>query len=165
MLNKEIKKNLKEQIKHKEIQLREERYNYLGLLQTYQKCGVKEFDYKKLNNKQRFIFKRVLHGRNAFKNQKDFESLDIKTKSKIKRHWSSAQRIINNFKNQVCNIYGNIIFSKFEALEFVTEIPISKVDRSIININTLKELGIDYNDLILLFIQNKLLPSNFLKIK
>lgn len=166
MLSKDQKNQIEKQIAIKKISKREERYMYYGLLSTYQLHGVKEFTYMKLNSKQHKLFKTVLHGFGAYSKQ-EVSSMNWKKKKEIKYLWSKGQAVINNFKQQVTAVYANEIFSLFKSkyVKFILDIPVESTDKNIYNDCTLKDLDINYDDLILLFIKEKLLPYNFLSIK
>jgi len=160
----ELNKQIQQQAAIDKLKQREDRFSYLGLLSTYQLYGIKEFSYKTLNPRQHKLFKRVLHGFGAFKKE-EVSSMHWEKKRRIKKVWRRGQKVINSFKQQVANVYANQIFSMFDACKCITDIPVDEIDHNNVNINTLKELGINYDDLILVFIQHKLLPSNFFKLK
>ena len=166
MLSKDQKNQIEKQVSLSEISKREERYMYYGLLSTYQLHGVKEFTYMKLNSKQHLLFKTVLHGFGAY-SKHQVSSMSWEKKKEIKYLWSKGQHVINNFKQQVTSVYANEIFSLFKSkyVKFILDIPVDSTDKDIYNDCTLKDLGINYDDLILLFIKKKLLPCNFLSIK
>tara|TARA_R110000765_G_scaffold5492_1_gene17204 strand:+ start:1396 stop:1890 length:495 start_codon:yes stop_codon:yes gene_type:complete len=164
MLNNNQITELDQQIAINKMKEREDRYTYLGLISTYQLYGVKEFSYKTLNPRQHKLFKRVLHGFGAF-TKDEVSKMHWDKKRRVKKVWQKGQKIVNAFKQQVANVYANKIFSMFDSCSFITDIPTAEVDYNYVNINTLKELGINYDDLVLVFIQHGLLPKSFFNLK
>tara|TARA_B100000902_G_C26838830_1_gene682380 strand:+ start:107 stop:424 length:318 start_codon:yes stop_codon:yes gene_type:complete len=81
------------------------RYTYLGMLSDYQTVSsklVQEIVYTQLNTQQVFLFKRVLHGLNAYKSEQ-LVGMHWDKKRRVKRVWRKAQRVINRFKQTICN--------------------------------------------------------------
>ena len=165
MISKSIKNRLYQQIKAEEKLLqqekREKEFEYLGLMETYQLYGNKDFCFQRFNDDQRFKFMELLHGYGAY-TPEELGKLSHNKKKKITKLYKKAQRLINIFKQEVCNLYARRILSNFKECEAIALLPIESTDESYFNQCTLKELGLDYDHLTLLFIQNKLLPSNFL---
>lgn len=160
MINEYIKNNLKERIKLREKSKRIKLYKVTGLIQTYNKVKDSIVPYKNLSPSQKKSFKVIFHGNGGY-TKEEYNNLASRDKVKVTKLWRRSQRLVNNYKNVVSNFYGNMIFSNFSALDFITTLPCSHVDNTIININNLKELDIDYDDIILLYIKNNLLPVDF----
>ena len=95
--------------KQKEILLlsqRRARYEYLGILNEYQTIAEKHnepIDYTKLNPKQHFLFKRVLHGLNIY-DKSDVSKMHWDKKRRITKVWKRSQDIINEWKQYICYI-------------------------------------------------------------
>ena len=146
-----------------------ERYTYLGMLSDYQTVSnklIQEIVYTQLNTQQVFLFKRVLHGLNAYKSD-ELESMHWDKKRRVKRVWLKAQRVINRFKQTIANKRSNEIFKLFNSSKLAKQmmsVPVEEVDDQFINRMTLKELGIKYEDLIIKFYNEGLLPRNYFEL-
>jgi hypothetical protein len=151
------------------LKLREERYAYYGLLQEYQlhtKEELMRLDYTKLNPNQHFLFKRVLHGLNVY-TQEEINTLHWDKKRRIKKVWQRGQEIINIWKqvisNKKINAYLHNTFGKH--VKAITDIPDEDYLPDYKNTLSLKDLGLTYEDVILKFMAEGLLPKNFLSLK
>jgi hypothetical protein len=151
------------------LKLREERYAYYGLLQEYQlhtKEELMRLNYTKLNPNQHFLFKRVLHGLNVY-TQEEINTLHWDKKRRIKKVWQRGQEIINIWKqvisNKKINAYLHNTFGKH--VKAITDIPDDDYLPDYKNTLTLKDLGLTYEDVILKFMAEGLLPKNFLSLK
>tara|TARA_R100001015_G_C4631182_1_gene193484 strand:- start:254 stop:742 length:489 start_codon:yes stop_codon:yes gene_type:complete len=162
MFNKEQYQKLK--------QVREEaRYTYLGMLSEYQiiKKDLKQpIVYTKLNPHQHFLFKRILHGLKMYK-PVEVDSMHWDKKRRITKVWKRGQHAINNLKQYVA--WQQVkpilrIFAKSELGKAIHEMPYEYLP-DYKNKMTLKELGINYEDLIVKFISVGLLPKNYLSLK
>jgi len=161
----------KEQIKKIENNRKVERYTYLGILSDYQtltsKNLVQTIVYTELTAQQIHLFKRVLHGLNAF-DQKDVEVMHWDKKRRVKKVWRKGQRLINRWKQVICNKRSNEIFKLFHSSSIgksLVNTPVDDVDDKFINTMSLKTLGIKYEDLIIKFYSEGLLPRNFFTLK
>lgn len=148
---------------------REERYAYLGLLSEYQlhpKSLIQDLEYTKLNPYQHYLFKRVLHGLNMYtKDEVKFMHWD--KKRRITKVWKRGQDVINELKQYVCYQRANSIFSIFaksEAGQQLLNQPFEYLP-DYNNKMSLKELDLRYEDIIIKFMQEGLLPKNFLLLK
>jgi hypothetical protein len=166
MFNKDQKNQIQKQISIKELSKREERYTYYGLMSTYQLYGIKDFDYMLLNQKQHKLFKTVLHGYGAYTKQQ-VSNMPYKKRKKIAYLWSKGQDVINRFKQEVSAKYANEIFSMFKMkyVKCILDIPAEETSKDLLNDCSFKDLGIEYEDIVLLFLKHKLLPENFFNIK
>lgn len=148
---------------------REERYAYYGILQEYQmlsKSEILKLDYTKLNPHQHFLFKRSIHGFNVY-TKAEIKAMDPVRKKKIYKAWRKGQTVLNQWKQTIVNKCANNYFKKVfgdDALA-ITSIPETEYLDDYVCTLTLKDLGITYEDVILKFIQVKLLPKNFLALK
>jgi hypothetical protein len=170
MLNETQIQTLKQKTDIHKLSHREERYNYLGLLKEYQiqpEVIAQKLDYSKLNPRQHFLFKRVLHGLKVY-NQNEIEKLHWEKKKRIKNTWLRAQNEVNIWKQIICAKKANKIFELFKNSPLgkqILEVSVEDVDPSFINTFTFKELNIKYEDLILFYMSKGLLPKNFLNLK
>jgi len=157
------------QIAHIKLKLREERYMYLGILSEYQTISkdlVQPIDYTKLNPYQHFLFKRVLHGFKMYKKE-EVEKMHPSKRSRISRVWKRGQDVLNCWKQEICNREANKVFAIFvnskDAMALAAMDP-KDTDPSYKNTMSLKDLKITYEDVIIKFMSEKLLPKNFLEI-
>ncbi len=156
----------KEQIQKIERERRLNKLEYLGILNDYQtirKGLVQTVVYSELSQHQHFLFKRVLHGLNVYKPE-ELEKMHWDKKRRVKKVWRRAQNVINSWKQMVCNKRSNEIFSIFKHSELAKHIvntPVNETDHKFINDMKLKTLGITYEDLIIKFISEGLLPRNY----
>ena len=145
------------------------RYTYLGLLSEYQLYVVQpkqQLIYAKLNPKQHFLFKRILHGLKMYKKE-EVEQMHWDKKRRITKVWKRSQSVINEFKQwlsykQMQPIFR--IFTKSELGRGLYEMPFEYLP-DYRNKMTLKELGVNYEDVILKFMSVGLLPKNYLSLK
>ena len=147
-----------------------ERYTYFGMLSEYQTVSskvVQTIVYTELNTHQVFLFKRVLHGLNAY-DHKELETMHWDKKRRIKKVWRRAQKVINRFKQRICNKRSNEILAMFDhspLAKHIMSIPVEETDDKFINKMSLKILGIKYEDLIIKFYAEGLLPKNYFNLK
>mgnify|MGYP003112769682 CR=1 FL=1 len=169
MLNEEqlLKLQPKLEILQKERMI--QRYTYLGMLSDYQLISanlVQPIVYTKLNPKQHFLFKRILHGLKMYKKE-EIAEMHWDKKRRITKVWKRGQDTVNELKQYVC--YKQIqpifrIFAKSELGREIYEMPFEYLP-NFKNRMTLKELGITYEDLIIKFIGKGLLPKNYFSLK
>jgi hypothetical protein len=170
MLTQQQKQILETEKNIRLLQIRKERYEYLGILDEYQtqsKAVVQRLDYTKLNPTQHFMFKRVLHGLNVYKPE-EVTKLHWDKKRRIKKVWQRGQREVNAWKQILCNKKAQQIFSIFSGTTLADQLnalPVDDVDYDYVNTLSFKDLGISYEDLILFYMKKGLLPKNFLTIK
>ena len=161
MLNKQQATKIK-------LQQRKDRYEYMGLLTEYQLVmNTGSFiEYTKLNPKQHYLFKRVLHGLKMY-NEREIARMHWDKKRRVTKVWKRGQDTINELKQyvafqQVKPIFR--IFAKSELGRGIYEMSFEYLP-DYKNKMTLKELGLNYTDLILKFMNQGLLPKNFYSLK
>lgn len=148
-----------------ELKKRESRYAYYGILQEYQLNINEDISYANLNSYQQFLFKRVLHGLKVY-NDEQLAKLHWRKKHKIKKVWSKGQKILNEWKQIIANKQINdYLYRTFgtKAQAFL-DIPETEILPDYKNTMSLKDLGIRYEDVILKFMSEGLLPKNFLRL-
>ena len=169
MLTQEEYKNLKPKLDKIDEERKVARYTYLGMLSEYQlylKDPKQTIVYSKLNPKQHFLFKRILHGLKMYKSN-EIEVMHWDKKRRITKVWKRGQNIINELKQFVT--YKKMqpifrIFAKSELGREIYEMPFEYIP-DYKNKMTLQELGINYEDVILKFMGVGLLPANYLSLK
>ena len=126
----------------------------------------REIHYQKLNPRQHFMFKRVLHGLRLY-TKDEIEKMHWDKKRRIIKVWKRSQDVINRWKQKLCFNDSNKIFAIFKnsklGRQFYEEPFYYLPDYN--NKLTLKELGIQYEHVIVKFIAEGLLPKNFFDIK
>ena len=166
MLNIDQKKALKSNSK-------KDRYNRLGLSDIYKANENVIKTYKRLNQKQILMFKECMHGFNAY-NQDKLNTFSKSKKNKIKSKWKRSQSTINRFKEEVCTNLCNDFFisifkgtnlkkisSKYSKL-WTTPCEHNQLSESqTIRFMKLSQIGLDYDDVILRLIKERILPVNF----
>ena len=146
-----------------------QRYEYLGMLSEYQlyvKNSKQQLIYSKLNPKQHFLFKRILHGLKMYK-QDEISKMHWDKKRRVIKVWKRGQDTINELKQFVSYQQMQPIFRIFTKSEFgreLYEMPFEYMP-DYKNKMTLKELGLNYEDLIIKFISVGLLPKNYFSLK
>jgi len=169
MFNERQLSELQPKLEKLQEQRLKERYLYLGIFSEYQlvkKDLVQPIVYTKLNPKQHFLFKRVLHGLKMYKSE-EIKDMHWDKKRRITKVWKRSQDVINEWKQfisykQIQPIFR--IFAKSELGRAIYETPFEYLS-DYKNKMTLKELGITYEDLILKFIGHGLLPKNYFNLK
>tara|TARA_R100000700_G_C3162815_1_gene138507 strand:+ start:941 stop:1450 length:510 start_codon:yes stop_codon:yes gene_type:complete len=169
MLTQDQYDDLQPHLNKLEEQRKRARYEYLGLLSEYQlylKEPKQQLVYSKLNPKQHFLFKRILHGLKMYK-QDEISKMHWDKKRRITKVWKKGQNTLNEFKQlisykQVQPIFR--IFAKSELGKEIYEMPFEYIP-DYKNKMTLQELGINYEDVILKFMSVGLLPKNYLSVK
>ena len=144
-----------------------QRYHYYGLLEEYQlhpTSIINTFTYTSLNTYQHFLFKRVLHGLNVY-DAKEVEVLHWDKKRRISKVWRRGQREINAWKQMICNKRVNDFFKQTfrgPTAEFIISVPVDEYLEDYNNTLSFKDLGVEYEDVILMFMSKGLLPKNYL---
>lgn len=147
-----------------------QRYHYYGLLEEYQlhpTSITNNFKYTKLNSYQHFLFKRVLHGLNVY-TKEEVQKLHWDKKRRISKVWKRSQKEINAWKQMICNKKVNDYFSrtfKGRIMEYIISFPATEVLEDYNNKLSFKELNIEYEDVIYLFMSKGLLPKNYLTLE
>jgi hypothetical protein len=116
-------------------------------------------NYLELNTIQKSMYRRLMYGQDAF-TPEEITSMSPSTLFSIKKEHIRATEVLNQFKYE--RHYG--AYNKLFAVIF-PHIDLSYFkDGRYSEMPTLKELKISTNDIINLWIANKLLPSNFLSL-
>ena len=169
MFNEKQLKKLKPKLEKFNEERQEARYTYLGMLSEYQ-LFIKEprqtLIYTKLNPLQHFLFKRVLHGLKVY-TKEEVNTMHWDKKRRIIKVWKRGQNVINELKQFVS--YKQVqplfrIFAKSELGRDIYEMPFEYLS-DYRNKMTLKDLGLNYEDLIMKFMGQGLLSKNYLTIK
>ena len=138
--------------------------NRLGILDQFNKH--EKIDYSKLNPKQHFLFKRVLHGLKLYKRE-EINKMHWDKKRRIIKVWKRSQEVINKWKQWLCHKKANAIFAIFKCskdAKALIAVPFEYMP-DYKNKMSLNDCGIEYEHLIVKFIEEGLLPGNYFDIK
>jgi hypothetical protein len=115
---------------------------------------------------QNYLYKRALYGLDAL-TEKELATMCSKKKQRIINVYKRAQVTLNKFKQQVTIQYSNAIFNKFFPNSPITQFLLAdtETDEKFKNTLTFKDLGIEKQDIIAIFIAEGILPKNFFDLK
>lgn len=151
------------------LENRTERFHYKGSLEEYQLKMQNEGKYQSITytSYQNYLYKRALYGLGALK-EEERATICKKKKHRISRVYYKGQVAINLYKQKLTNAYSNELISHF----FLPESPIaqffienSETDEEYKNTLTFKDLNINKEKIISIFIDNEILPKNFHSLK
>jgi hypothetical protein len=147
---------------------RKDRFEYTGKLEEYQLMPKKltmEYEIDKYTSYQNYLYKRALYGLNAL-TQQELTTMCSKKKKRIERVYLRGQQVINLHKqkltNQITNLLFNRLFPESPIAQFFTNN--SETDDKFKNTLNFKDLNITKDDIICIFIQEGVLPKNFMEI-
>jgi hypothetical protein len=114
---------------------------------------------------QNYLYKRALYGLDALSEQ-ELATVCSKKKQRVINVYKRAQVTLNKFKQQVTIQYSNFVFKTLFPNSPITSILLAdtEVDESFKNTLTFKELGINKDQIITIFINEGILPKNFLSL-
>ena len=147
-----------------------QKFMYSGTLENYQLSNqiknVMQYEYDSYTPYQNYLYKRALFGLNSL-TEIEINTICNKKKQRINNVYKRAQVVLNNFKQQVTINYSNFIFKTLFPNSPITDFLITEVetDDKFINTLNLKDLNISKDDIICIFIQEGILPKNFLSLK
>jgi hypothetical protein len=115
---------------------------------------------------QNYLYKRALYGLSAL-TDKELATMCSKKKQRIINVYKRAQVTLNKFKQQVTINYSNFIFESLFPESPITQFLLAdnEIDEKFKNTLTFKDLGIEKQDIIAIFIAEGILPKNFLDLK
>ena len=118
------------------------------------------------NGYQNYLYKRALYGLDAL-TEKELTTMCSKKKQRIINVYKRAQVTLNKFKQQLTITYSNIIFEKLFPNSPITQYLLAdnETDEKFKNTLTFKDLGIEKQYIITIFIAEGILPKNFLDLK
>jgi hypothetical protein len=114
---------------------------------------------------QNYLYKRALYGLDAL-TQQELATMCSKKKQRIVNVYKRAQIVLNKFKQQVTIQYSNFIFKTLFPKSPLTELLIAdtETDDKFKNTLTFKDLGIQKEQIITIFMAEGILPKNFLSL-
>jgi hypothetical protein len=147
-----------------------QKFMYSGTLENYQLSNqiknVMQYEYDSYTPYQNYLYKRALFGLNSL-TETEINTICNKKKQRINNVYKRAQVVLNNFKQQVTINYSNFIFKTLFPNSPITDFLITETETDDKFINTLnfKDLNISKDDIICIFMQEGILPKNFLSLK
>ena len=114
---------------------------------------------------QNYLYKRALYGLNALTEQ-ELASICDKKKQRISRVYLKGQQAINVYKQKLTTAYSNLFFKTLFPNAPITDFLLGndETDVNFKNTLTFKDLKISKEDIISVFIQEGVLPKNFLEL-
>lgn len=118
------------------------------------------------NQYQNYLYKRALYGLSSI-NQEELDTMCGKKKQRIINVYKRAQVVLNTLKQQVTINYSNFIFKTLFPNSPITQFLLSETetDTTFKNVLNFKDLGIDKQQIITIFIAEGILPKNFLSLE
>jgi hypothetical protein len=115
---------------------------------------------------QNYLYKRALYGLDALSEQ-ELATICSKKKQRIVNVYKRAQVTLNKFKQQLTIKYSNFIFESLFPKSPITQFLLTdtETDDKYKNTLTFKDLGIEKQDIICIFIAEGILPKNFFDLK
>jgi hypothetical protein len=114
---------------------------------------------------QTYLYKRALYGLDAL-TQQELATMCSKKKQRIINVYKRAQVALNKFKQEVTIQYSNFIFKTLFPNSPITEFLMAdnETDEKFKNTLTFKDLGINKEQIISIFMAEGILPKNFLSL-
>ena len=124
-----------------------------------------QYETDKYSQYQNYLYKRALYGLNAL-SQEELATMCSKKRQRIINVYRRSQVVLNKFKQQVTIQYSNFIFKTLFPNAPITDFLLSDIqtDDKVKNTLTFKDLNISKDDIISIFIQEGVLPKNFLSL-
>lgn len=134
--------------------------------QLYASKTYVQYEQDGFTSYQNYLYKRALYGLDAL-TEKELAAMCSKKKQRIINVYKRAQVTLNKFKQQLTIQYSNAIFSKFFPNSPITQFLLTdtETDEKFKNTLTFKDLGIEKQDIIAIFIAEGILPKNFFDLK
>jgi hypothetical protein len=146
---------------YKMEKLKQDVKNYqLNVGQTYIKYETDGY-----SQYQNYLYKRALYGLDAL-SQQELATMCSKKKQRIVNVYKRAQIVLNKFKQQVTVQYTNFIFKTLFPNSPITDFLTAdtETDDKFKNTLTFKDLGINKEQIISIFMAEGILPKNFLSL-
>lgn len=135
---------------------------YADLVEEYTLYG--KLQYQSLNDTQKNLFLRVLHGLEVY-SEEELIKMSPAKKRRIKSVYIRGQKEISLVKHEIVFRMSNEVFNIFfnsSIAQYIAKAPVEVIeeDEEIRKI-PFRKLGIDYDFLIVFFMKKGLLPKNF----
>jgi len=130
---------------------------------------VMQYEQDKYTVYQNYLYKRALYGfgKKTVFSQKEIDQMCKRKKQRITNVHRRAQKVLNLTKQHITNIYSNDIFQYFFPNSKLTKelIELTEIDEKFNNNLNFKDLLLTKDDIISIFIEQGVLPKNFLSLK
>ncbi len=115
---------------------------------------------------QNYLYKRALYGLSALSEQ-ELAAMCSKKKQRVINVYKRAQDVLNAFKQQVTIAKTNALFETLFPKSPITKFLLSEtgLDEKFKNTLTFKDLGISKDQIISIFMEEGILPKNFLSLQ
>jgi hypothetical protein len=152
----------------KKLKKRKEKFEYSGKLADYQEKMFKEgsvrevYQFKSYTPYQNKLYKRALYGLRGI-DQRELEFMSEERKEMATRLYVKGQIAINLYKQKVTNKLSNMIFEEFFPDSPITDffVNYSETSKNFKNTLTFKDLNIEKEHIITIFMEEGILPKNF----
>jgi len=150
------------------MKIRKENFDYTGSLSDYQLNAsnrVTKYEVDSYTQYQNHLYKRALYGLNAF-TQQELTTMCSKKKQRVSNVYLRGQKVINLYKQKLTVAYSNMLFKTFFPDSPITSYLLAEQELDVKHTNTLtfKDLNISKDDIITVFMEEGILPKNFLNI-
>tara|TARA_R110002020_G_scaffold115034_5_gene264574 strand:+ start:1153 stop:1665 length:513 start_codon:yes stop_codon:yes gene_type:complete len=124
------------------------------------------YETDKYNERQNYLYNRALKGFRHI-SKEDLDNMCDKKKRRIQRVYIKAQKVVNKLKQKATIEYTNLIFQKLFPDAPITDFLLNELetDEKFKNILNFKDLNIDKDQIIAIFIEEGVLGKNFLSLK
>lgn len=149
------------------LKSRKEKFEYTGKLEEYQLIKPNktyiEYEVDCYTQYQNYLYKRALYGLSALE-EKELATMCSKKKHRVNKVYLKGQQVINVYKQKLTIAYSNFIFKTMFPNSPLTDFMSKALDTDINFKNTLtfKDLNISKNQIISIFIEEGVLPKNFM---
>ena len=125
-----------------------------------------QYEQDSYSNYQNYLYKRALYGLSSI-NEDELATMCSKKKQRIINVYKRAQLVINKLKQQATISYTNFLFETLFPNSPITQFLLSEIETDDKFKNTLhfKDLGINKEQIITIFIAEGVLPKNFLSLE
>lgn len=124
-----------------------------------------EYEKDKYSPYQNYLYKRALYGLDSL-NKEELENLCSKKRQRIVNVYRRAQIVLNKFKQRITIVYSNHVFQTLFPSSSITQFLLAdtELDEKFKNNLTFRDLNISKDQIITVFIEEGVLPKNFLQL-
>ena len=155
----------------KQKSTRQGKYQFVGKLSDFQKLEANSksftrYEQDKYTAYQNYLYKRALYGVRSL-SKEEVQKTGKQKKRRITRVYLRGQSVINKLKQESTNAYTNFIFETLFPNSPLTDWLINNSETDDEYKNTLNFMDVDINkdDIVNAFIEEGVLPHNFMMIK
>jgi len=141
--------------------LKQDIQNYMLAPSKYQ-----VFEKDKYNTYQNYLYKRALYGLDSL-SVEELNTMCSKKRSRVINVYNRAQLVVNKYKHQVTKqLTDKLLSSLFPNSSLIIELcNYEDIDNNYKNTLTFKDLSIEKDLIVQLFITEGILPKNFLSLE